>query len=188
MNKVILKRLVNEMRSLKKDPDQYFRATFNKTNFHEIFFIIKGHPDSDFIGGTFFGKLVLPQDYPMAPPDFIFLTPNGRFSENRKICLTISGFHKEQWSSTWTIKNMILALISIMLDDKVNGVSHIHLGKGERKKMADESMNYNLSHHLDLVELFKDFISTPIVQDDPPNPNPNIPNIPNIPNPATPNP
>ena len=48
----------------------------------------------------------------MSPPDIYFLNvlvlrdpnvkENGRFEINKKICLTITSFHKEEWSPSWT--------------------------------------------------------------------------------------
>ena len=32
-------------------------------------------------GGVYHGRILVPADYPMKPPDIIVLTPNGRFSE-----------------------------------------------------------------------------------------------------------
>ena len=65
-------------------------------------------------GGVYHGRILVPADYPMKPPDIIVLTPNGRFPTNhtfftqyhpwlcrfevgKKICLSISGHHPETW-------------------------------------------------------------------------------------------
>lgn len=40
-----------------------------------------------------FISIVLPTEYPIKPPHLFFITPNGRFQVNRKICLSISGHH-----------------------------------------------------------------------------------------------
>ena len=37
----------------------------------------------------------------MKPPNIIFLTPNGRFATNQKICLSISAYHPESWNPAW---------------------------------------------------------------------------------------
>jgi ubiquitin-conjugating enzyme E2 J1 len=42
---------------------------------------------------------LLPLDYPFKPPNIVFLTPNGRFEAGKKICLSISAYHPEEWQA-----------------------------------------------------------------------------------------
>eukprot|EP00961_Rhodomonas_salina_P041840 562299-Rhodomonas_salina.3 len=42
--------------------------------------------------------------YPYKPPEFMFLCPQGRFEVGKKICLTISQHHPEQWQPSWDIR------------------------------------------------------------------------------------
>jgi ubiquitin-conjugating enzyme E2 J1 len=59
----------------------------------------------------FAGRIILPTEYPMKPPNIIILTPNGRFETNTKICLSISGYHPETWQPSWSIRTALKALI-----------------------------------------------------------------------------
>lgn len=43
----------------------------------EWHFTIAGPPDTAFEGGRFHGRIVMPPDYPMKPPDVYLSTPNG---------------------------------------------------------------------------------------------------------------
>ena len=55
---------------------------------HDMFewrFTIRGPPDTDFAGGVYHGRILLPPDYPFKPPDIIFLTPSGRFECGVKV-------------------------------------------------------------------------------------------------------
>lgn len=42
----------------------------------------------------------------MSPPDIYFMTENGRYQTNKKICLNITSYHKESWSPAWTLRTM----------------------------------------------------------------------------------
>ena len=44
----------------------------------------------------------------------VILQPNGRFETNKKICLSISGYHPETWQPSWSIRTALLALIAFM--------------------------------------------------------------------------
>lgn len=52
---------------------------FLKDDIFEWHFTVRGPPDSEFEDGIYHGRLLLPTDYPLKPPDFIMLTVS--FSE-----------------------------------------------------------------------------------------------------------
>lgn len=47
-------------------------------NLFEWHFSVRGPPDSDFDGGVYHGRIVLPPEYPMKPPSIILLTVRHR--------------------------------------------------------------------------------------------------------------
>ena len=49
-------------------------------------------------------------------------------------------------------------MISIMLDDNENGISHIHRSKVERQMLAKESVEYNKKRHADILKKFTRFL------------------------------
>jgi ubiquitin-conjugating enzyme E2 J1 len=63
--------------------------------------LIANYGDTEFDGGVYHGRIVLPTEYPHKPPDFYFATPNGRFALEKKVCLTISSHHAESWQPSW---------------------------------------------------------------------------------------
>lgn len=70
----------------------------------EWHFTIRGPSDTVYENGVYHGRIILPPEYPMKPPSLILLTPNGRFETNKKICLSISGYHPETWLPSWSSK------------------------------------------------------------------------------------
>ena len=99
-------------------------------NLFEWHFTIRGPSGTDFEGGIYHGRIVLPPEYPLKPPSIILLTvsedkiifivyisyenvfwfyyiylqPNGRFQVSKKICLSISAHHPETWQPSWSSK------------------------------------------------------------------------------------
>ena len=153
-----LKRLKGDYKLLKKDPHEFFEAYPDENNILVWYFIVKGPDFSDFKGGYYLGKIMHQPEYPLKPPDFMILTPNGRFVENKKICLSNSGYHSNEWSAMWNIKAILTGFLSIMLDDVDNGISHIHRSKEERQVLADQSVKYNKEHHPELLKKFTRFL------------------------------
>ena len=158
IDRIRLKRLNGDLKLLKKEPLKYIRAYPFSDDMLTWYFLIKGPEFSDYNNGYYIGKIVHNNEYPMKPPNFYMLTPNGRFSINKKICLSNSSYHSNEWSVMWNIKSILVGFLSIMLDDNENGISHIHCSKLERKQFASNSLSYNKIHFQNILDKFNDFI------------------------------
>jgi len=64
------------------------------------------------------GKLLFPPEYPLKPPGIELVTPNGRFKENVRICMSMSDYHPETWNPAWNVHAIIIGLISFMMTDE----------------------------------------------------------------------
>jgi len=155
---ILKKRLLGEIRLLKKDPHKYVDVAPDEKDILTWYFLVKGPEFSDFKNGYYIGKIMHNPEYPLKPPDFMMLTPSGRFNEGNKICLSNSGYHSNEWSALWNIHAILTGFLSIMLDDKEHGISHIHCTKQEREQFAKTSIEYNKKHHMKLLKLFTRFI------------------------------
>lgn len=158
ISKLTLKRLKGDFKLLKKDPHEYFEAYPDDTNVLVWYFIVKGPDFSDFTGGYYVGKIMHNPEYPLKAPDFMVLTPNGRFIEDKKICLSNSSYHSNEWSAVWNIKTILTGFLSIMLDDNENGISHIHMPKDQRQVMAKQSIEYNKQRYPEIIKKFTRFL------------------------------
>lgn len=139
-----VKRLMKEAQEL-KDPTELYAAQPLEDNIFEWHFTIRGPSDSDFDGGLYHGRILLPADYPMKPPSITFLTTNGRFKTNEKICLSISGHHPETWLPSWSIRTALLALIGFMPTFGDGALGSIEYTPEERKILAKKSVNFKCS-------------------------------------------
>ncbi len=152
------KRLLGDMKLLKKDPLEFIDVSPDDKDMLTWYFLIKGPESSDYKNGYFIGKIMHNPEYPSKPPDFMMLTPNGRFDIGKKICLSNTGFHSNEWSPMWTIHATLIGFLSIMLDDKEHGISHIHYSKGEREAYASNSIEYNKNNYPEIFKKFTRFI------------------------------
>ena len=149
------KRLINENKIIKNEKNiNYVTAYPDDKDILIWYFIIIGQHDTVYNGGQYIGKILLSNNYPLTPPDFVFLTPNGRFNVNSKICLTITGFHKDEWAPSITISGMIIQVYTSFINDSDNGLGHLHLSSLERIKMAKESILYNQTKYNDIYKKF----------------------------------
>ncbi|CAH8864065.1 unnamed protein product [Trichobilharzia szidati] len=136
-----VKRLMKEAQELSEPTELYFAKPL-EDNLFEWHFTIRGPEESDFHGGIYHGRILLPSEYPMKPPNIVLLTPNGRFEINRKICLSISGYHPESWRPSWSIRTALLAIIGFMPTHGVGAIGSLNQTKEERQMLARMSQSY----------------------------------------------
>ncbi|KAG1681148.1 hypothetical protein FOA52_015591 [Chlamydomonas sp. UWO 241] len=110
-----------------------------QSDIFEWHFVFRGPPDTEFEGGVYHGRILLPSEYPFKPPSFMMLTPSGRFEVMTKICLSISSHHPEHWQPSWSIRTALTALIAFMPSPGAGAVGSLDFPKEERAKMATKA-------------------------------------------------
>lgn len=152
MSKTFFKRLAKEIQLYEKDnfvlPNLILKPSDDIALWYFIIYDLK---DTDFDDGIYLGKVMLPTNYPMGPPDFQMLTPSGRFEIGKKLCTSFSGYHKDLYSPSLNLGGMLCGLISFMTDDPKNansrGIGGIYdMSSIEKKKIAKNSHKYNLTN------------------------------------------
>jgi len=136
-----VKRLMREAAEMSIPTSDYFAAPL-EDNLFEWHFTVRGPEDTEFQGGVYHGRIIVPAEYPMKPPDIIVLTPNGRFEVGKKICLSISGFHPETWQPSWSIRTALLAIIGFMPTPGQGTIGSLDYTPEERKALARRSVDW----------------------------------------------
>jgi ubiquitin-protein ligase len=162
MSSMFLKRINKEIQLYKKDNFSFPNLIIQPSdNIRTWYFIIHGLVDTDYTGGVFLGKVLLPEKYPLIACDFILLTPTGRFEIDRKLCTTFSGFHNDIYSPSWNICSMLTGLVSFMTDDTSDSASHglggiYNTTREDKLKIAKNSINY-IKNHKPILDIFETY-------------------------------
>lgn len=96
--------------SASSDKYAYVRIGPLGKNLLEWHFSVMGPPSSEYQGGIYHGRVLLPKNYPASPPRIQVLTPSGRFIPGHDICLSASSYHPESWTPRWTVLSLVEAL------------------------------------------------------------------------------
>jgi len=136
-----VKRLMKEAAEMCSATADYQAAPLEE-NLFEWHFTVRGPSDTDFQGGVYHGRIIVPAEYPMKPPDIIILTPNGRFEVGKKICLSISGHHPETWQPSWSIRTALLAIIGFMPTPAQGTIGSLDYTPEERQALARRSTTW----------------------------------------------
>lgn len=145
MTRLFQKRISKEIQMYQKEgfkfPNLILRHTDDLTVWYFIAYDLQ---DTPYEGGVYYGKIYLPKEYPLKPPDFVFYTPNGRFEVGKKICTSFSGYHQDTFSSSWNIMTMMEGMISFMTDaNDISGIGSLKWSDNQKRKLAAASLEWN---------------------------------------------
>lgn len=141
MKSPAVKRLMKEAQELHEATEDFYAQPL-EDNLFEWHFTVRGASESEFDNGLYHGRIILPPEYPMKPPSIILLTPNGRFEINKKICLSISGYHPESWQPSWSIRTALVAIIGFMPTPGNGAIGSLDYTADERKLLAKKSREW----------------------------------------------
>ena len=79
---------------------------------------------------------------PWKPPDVYFLTPSGRFETNKKICLSLTGYHPEHWRPAWGVSTALIAIISFIPTPGEGAIGALDYSERERAEFAKASRDF----------------------------------------------
>lgn len=152
--KLFIKRIQNEIKMYSKENFTFPNLILKPTEDISLwYFLIYDLKDTPFENGYFLGELKIPDNYPLKPPDFKLITPNGRFKTNTVICTSFSKYHMESYTSTWNILTMTQGMISFMTENG-KGIASISTSDAEKKVFAKNSIEWNKNN-----EIFKTYFS-----------------------------
>ena len=144
-NRAYIKRVTRDMKEISESKLPGLIVSVNDT-MSEFYFKILPDKDSNFGSGEFIGKMILHPKYPFVGPDFMMMTPSGRFQTNHKICLTTTAFHPEDWSPLNSVISLLVGFQSEFLNEYVKkhiGIGHIVTNSSKKKTYAKQSKSYN---------------------------------------------
>ncbi|KAG6813600.1 hypothetical protein H0H92_009217 [Tricholoma furcatifolium] len=83
-NNSAIKRIMQEAKELANDPSTDYSAAPLEDDIFEWHCTLRGPAGTEFEGGLYHFRILLPAEYPFRPPSLMMLTPNGRFELNTK--------------------------------------------------------------------------------------------------------
>lgn len=161
--KQALKRLTKEYKLIVESPPQFIEARPNEDNILEWHYIITGPTDTPYVNGQYHGTLTFPSDYPYKPPAIRMITPNGRFKENTRLCLSMSDYHPDLWNPGWSVSTILTGLLSFMTGNETTTGS-IVTTEQQKKYYAAKSMEFNTFNNTRFKLIFPDVVDRNMIE------------------------
>ncbi|XP_035687022.1 ubiquitin-conjugating enzyme E2 D4-like isoform X2 [Branchiostoma floridae] len=121
MEKQFATRVQKELAALRKSCPLGIQVSLPSDNLHEWEAVIPGPEDSLYKGGKFKIRLLLPENYPLAPPVVHFLTPIYHLNVSQvcgQVCLRF--LSEDEWVAGGTIEQVLSALFSLLIRPEEN--------------------------------------------------------------------
>ncbi|KAF9466393.1 ubiquitin-conjugating enzyme/RWD-like protein [Collybia nuda] len=136
---------MQEARELANDPSTDYSAAPLEDDIFEWHCTLRGPAGTEFEGGLYHFRILLPAEYPFRPPSLMMLTPNGRFELNTKICISFTSYHEELWQPAWGVRTAIIGLQGFfpLKGQAAVGVGSIEYPATERKRLATLSRDWH---------------------------------------------
>lgn len=142
--------MMAQFRKAIAEPNEFikFAMTNNPSEWYILLSGISGDED-EFVGGEYLCKVVAPTNFPYEPPHFYFMTPNGVYDINCKVCVSIGEFHKESYPASFGMSGFVNQLVSGLIGWKSlgNGISLLKTTLAQKKAYAAASMTHNIDMH-----------------------------------------
>ena len=148
-----IKKIIKEYEDIYKIPIDNVKVLCKNNDIYECYCLFHNLKD-EYQDGEYILHIKLAPTHPMEPPNFFFLTPNGRFEINKKLCFSNSGYHSESWSPMWNLRTIILGFLSFFLEKKSLGIGHISMSDNEKQILARQSKQYNINNLNEIYFLF----------------------------------
>ncbi|KAJ7684977.1 ubiquitin-conjugating enzyme/RWD-like protein [Mycena polygramma] len=147
-NNSAVKRIMQEARELANDPSPEYSAAPLEDDIFEWHCTLRGPAGTEFEGGLYHFRILLPAEYPFRPPSLMMLTPSGRFETDTKICISFTSYHEELWQPAWGVRTAIIGLQGFFpLKGKAAvGIGSIEYPVSERKRLAALSRSWVCPH------------------------------------------
>ena len=130
-----LKRLMNEYKTIKKDPNYYYSVSPSEENFLNWSFSIIGPNETIYEGGIFKGNIIFKEDYPIRAPKVNFINiihPNVH--NNGDVCISILhegsdswGYENdvERWNPSHGVDSIMISIISMLSDPNFESPANV---------------------------------------------------------------
>jgi ubiquitin-protein ligase len=138
-----------------KEPAEQLKFYLDPNNATVCYVLIHhvGGNEDEYMGGEYIVRMQFPANYPFEPPQFYFMTPNGLYGVETKVCISIGEFHKDEYRATLGLIGFAKQLISGMIGwrEMGSGISLMKPTNASLIKAAGESQGYNAEKHTELL-------------------------------------
>lgn len=139
-----------------ENPHPYLKFYMDEANSTRWYVLISGcvGRENEFEGGEYLVRIEVPPKYPLDPPHFYFMTPQGLYGTETKVCVSIGEYHKENYRAVLGIVGFCENLVSGLIgwESLGHGIAILNTNMAEKKKLAAASREYNTRNNQQFID------------------------------------
>lgn len=143
-----------------KERDESIKYVMDEQNMDKWYILLHNFSgdNDEYSGGEYLVRIELPKDFPYNPPHFYFMTPNGLYDVEKKVCISIGEFHKDQYRAALGVGGFCKQLLSGLIgwEDIGSGISIINTTKEKKRVLAAESVEYNKTYNAKFINMINE--------------------------------
>ena len=143
-----------------KERNEYMKFMIDETSPFTWYVLLHGitGKNNEFLGGEYLVRVVAPNDFPASPPSFYFMTENGLYKPEEKVCISIGEYHKDQYRAVLGMSGFCQNLVSGLIgwEDMGTGINILNTTAEKKAELARKSKTYNALHNREIVQLIGD--------------------------------
>jgi ubiquitin-conjugating enzyme E2 J2 len=151
--------MMAQFKSATKEPNEFIKFAMSEDDTNVWYILISGVAgnEDEYATGEYLCKMVAPKDFPYSPPEFYMMTKNGLYDINRKVCISIGEFHKDQYRASLGMCGFANQLVSGLIGWKElgSGISIVKTSTEDKKTIAKQSKDYNSKKHPEIMQLIE---------------------------------
>lgn len=140
-----------------KKADTYLKFYMREDDVTTWYVIMSGFSGNagEYVDGEYLVRIELPEDYPHKPPSFYFMTPQGLYGVETKVCVDIGEYHKDNYRAVLGVDGFCNQLISglVAWRDMTPGIQILSTTEEQKRAFARDSVEYNRRHNDKLTGL-----------------------------------
>lgn len=113
--------------------------------------------EDEFKGGEYDCRMVAPADFPFNPPSFYFMTHNGLYEIETKVCINIGEYHKDDYRAALGMAGFANQLVSGLIGWKEmgGGINIVKTSAAKKREYAAASRAKNAEGHKAVCNLIE---------------------------------
>lgn len=159
-DKMQTRRMMGQWAHAVKEPHEYAKFVMSEENplvWYILLSNFSGNKD-EYTGGEYLCRLVAPPEYPYKPPSFYFMTHNGLYQIESKVCISIGEFHPGDHRAALGMSGFSTELVNGMIcwEQMGAGIQILNTTAEQKREYAAQSKAYNRQKHPHIIKMIED--------------------------------
>lgn len=149
--------LLAQFKHATKERSDWLKFAMDESDYGTWYVQLSGFSgdNGEFEGGEYLVRVILPIGFPATePPQFYFLTPNGLYGVETKVCISIGEWHKDSYRAVLGVIGFCDQLVSGLIGWKTmgGGIEILSTTAKEKAKLAAASRKYNADNNAEILD------------------------------------